>query len=71
VLETYVMAQVPWDRVTPEEGELIRLVVKAIRQETEKYLADRGVANPEDISVVAVKVLGWVHEVAARPQEVK
>lgn len=67
LLEQYVVAEIPWERLLPEEEELARLSLRLIRQETERYLAAQGFTEPAELRVAVGRVLGWVREVASRP----
>ncbi|MBE0598332.1 MAG: hypothetical protein IH614_13775, partial [Desulfuromonadales bacterium] len=42
-LESYVLGQIPWQRLTPEETEILRVLVRAVREEIEGYLDRQGV----------------------------
>ncbi|MEW6489987.1 MAG: hypothetical protein AB1578_19020 [Thermodesulfobacteriota bacterium] len=65
-LEQYVVAEIPWERLLPEEEELARLSLRLIREETERYLAAQGFEDPAELRVAVARVLGWVREVAGR-----
>lgn len=66
LLEEYVVAEIPWAKLLPEEQELARLSLRLIRQETQNYLAAQGIDDPAELRVAVARVLGWVREVAGR-----
>ncbi len=66
LLEAYVVTEIPWGQLLPEEQEIARLALRLIRQETENYLAAQGIEQPAELRVAVARVLGWVREVAAR-----
>jgi hypothetical protein len=64
-LEGYVLQQIPWTELAPEEEELLRVLIRAIRDETELYLERQGVADPGETGVRVARVLGWINQTAA------
>lgn len=58
LIEQYVVSQIKWDGLQPEERELIRVLIGAIRQEVEAH----NVEVPSE--VVVAQVLGWIHSAA-------
>ena len=63
-LESYVVEEIPWSQLTPEEQALARVAIGAIRETVVQYLADRGVSAPEEVRVRVRQVLGWIEETA-------
>lgn len=61
-LEKYARAQIPWDKITPEEIVLIDMLISSIRTEI-----DRSVKGGEISGASAVQtsqILRWIHETA-------
>ena len=63
-LEAYVVQRIPWTALSPEEDELLRILIRAIREETEAYLQRQGIAAPGETAVRVARVLGWIHQSA-------
>lgn len=63
-LERYVLDRIAWEKLTPEEEELLRLLLRAIRDEALAYLEAQGVAAPEEVAVRVATVLGWIYQSA-------
>jgi hypothetical protein len=63
-LAEYVKAQVPWDKMIPEEQALVSTLMAVVQADIEKALAGKGVRVPEEEKVVVSKVLGWVRDMA-------
>jgi hypothetical protein len=64
-LEGYVVNKIPFSKLTPEERDLVMLLVSAIKEEITAQLADKGVSDPDGVLLVAAKVLSWVNQTAA------
>ena len=63
-LEAYVLQQIPWQKLTVEEEELLRVLVHAVRVEIEAELARQGVTAPDEVRVQVARVLGWIYQSA-------
>lgn len=63
-LETFVIEQIPWDGLTFEERDLLRVLVSAVRQDIESYLATRGIRDPSEAAVQVVQILTWINQSA-------
>jgi hypothetical protein len=62
-LETYIVDQVPWKEMLPEEQMLVRELITVIRVESQNYFNKKGV--PPLDQIIAIKmVLEWVLEAA-------
>jgi|GEM_PF-2515275 len=64
LLEKAVIERVPMERLTPEEQQLVAVLVSAVREEIEAELARKGVEVPEEARVRVAAVVGWIYQVA-------
>lgn len=63
-LEEYVVAEVPWGQMLPEEQALARTSIGLIRATVEDHLRERGVEDPGERLVRVRQVLGWIEDTA-------
>lgn len=63
-LEQSVIDQVPWDKLTIEEQQLVGVLISAVRAEIEMELSRQGIDVPETVKVRVATVLGWIYQVA-------
>lgn len=63
-LESFVVEQIPWDGLTFEEQDLLRVLISAVRQDIESYLATRGVKDPSEVAVHVVQIMQWINQSA-------
>lgn len=63
-LEVYVLQQIPWTDLAPEDEELLLVLIRAIRDETELYLQQKGITEPGQTALSIAKVLGWINQTA-------
>lgn len=63
-LETVVLNEIDFSKLTPEEADLLTLLIIAVRQEVEKLVEAQGIELSE--KVIVSQVLGWILEVANR-----
>ncbi len=63
-LETYVIEKINWEKLTPEEEQLLILLISAVRQEVEMYLEKQGVAPDKEQLVYVSQVMLWINETA-------
>ncbi len=64
MLESYVTTQIPWNRLSLEERELVAVLIRAVREEAEIYLKNSGIETPEEAAVVVARVMGWIYQSA-------
>ena len=63
-LEAHIVGKIDWQGLKPEEEDLLKVLIRAIREEIEAYLASQGVKVPEDVAVKVRAVLCWIRESA-------
>jgi hypothetical protein len=63
-LQPYILELIPWQALTPEEEELLRVLITAIAAETTDSLARQGVKSPQEAVVQVATVLGWINQSA-------
>lgn len=63
-LETFIAAEIPWNKLMPEEQALARVALEAIREGVENYLAKEGIQDPAEARVRVAVVLGWIADTA-------
>ena len=63
-IETALRARVRWDRLSPEDAELINYLIRNTREALQDQFG-AGVLDPSDM-IELKRVLGWIHETANR-----
>jgi hypothetical protein len=63
-LQPYILEMIPWQALTPEEEELLRVLITAIAAETADSLARQGIEHPQEAVVQVATVLGWINQSA-------
>lgn len=63
-LEAYVIQRIPWAALAPDEEELLRVLIVAVKAELAAYLVQHGIQAPEEVALRVATVLGWIYQSA-------
>lgn len=63
-LENFVLQQIPWQDLGPEEQALVQVLIRSIRSELTANLEEKGVSRPGEATVKVGKVLFWINQSA-------
>lgn len=63
-LESFVLQQIPWQDLSPEETTLVQVLIRSIRSELTTNLEEKGVSRPGEATVKVGKVLFWINQSA-------
>lgn len=63
-LETYVLGEIRWEKLLPEEEVLVRTLIEATKADLKQYLADKGYEDPGEVKVQVAQVLAWINQAA-------
>lgn len=63
-LEGFVFARISWDSLSPEEKDLLLVLVGAVKKDIQNYLNERGVEKPREAMVRVATVLKWINQTA-------
>jgi len=64
-LEEYVVGQIDWSALFPDEEIALRVLLAAAKEEIAAYLDGKGYEDPGQAKVEASKVLLWINRVAS------
>ena len=63
-LKVYIVGQINWSKLSPEEQVLLDVVINAAVDRLKESLEKRGVVSPGESMVHAAKVLTWINQTA-------
>ncbi len=63
-LEQTVVARINWNKLTPEEQALLRVLISGVRQDLEEHFRQKGISDPSGAAVRAAQILNWINQSA-------
>ena len=63
-LVVYVMREIPWDDLLPEERTLLELTIEIVAQEIRNYLAEQNLEDPGAVALQVQLILTWINQTA-------
>lgn len=63
-LEKYVISEIKWDKLLPEEQEILKVVISTIKKDIIDYFDSKGYKNPELVNIRVANILLWINQTA-------
>ncbi len=63
-LEQSIVARINWNKLTPEEQALLRVLISGVRQDLEEHFRQQGISDPSGAAVRAAQILNWINQSA-------